>query len=217
MPRIISGARCPMYYGERFNSWSHLIGLLLAVGSAIALMPRVVAESGDTWHVVACAVFAAAAIAAYAASTIYHCSRGARKAFWERVDHCTIYLLIAGTYTPLGLIPLQRNWGDVLAATAWALAALGIAREILGRKRAATPAVGLYVAMGWLGLLMALPIAQHVPTPGLTWLVAGAVLYTVGLIFYRNRSGWVHAHGVWHIFTIAGTACHFVMVWTFVP
>ncbi|WP_144637849.1 PAQR family membrane homeostasis protein TrhA [Bordetella genomosp. 13] len=204
-----------MYHGERFNSWSHLIGLVLAMASAAALLPYAIAESGNAWHVVSCAVFAAAAVATYAASTIYHCCRGARKNFWERVDHCTIYILIAGTYTPLGLIPLEDDWGWLLAGGAWLLAAIGIVREIVGRHRAAAPAVGLYVAMGWLGVLMALPIVQHVPTAGLAWLVAGALLYSAGLVFYRNSAGWTHAHGVWHLFTIAGTACHSIMVWTF--
>ncbi|CZZ91173.1 hemolysin III [Bordetella ansorpii] len=204
-----------MYYGERFNSWSHLVGLVLAVASAATLMPYVIVASNDAWHIVSCAVFATAAVATYAASTLYHCCRGARKLFWERMDHCAIYILIAGTYTPLGLIPLEDDWGWLLAGGAWLLAITGIVREIVFRKRAAAPAVGLYVAMGWLGVLMALPIAQHVPSEGLIWLLAGALLYSAGLVFYRNSSGWAHAHGVWHLFTIAGTACHSVMVWTF--
>jgi len=204
-----------VYYGERFNSWSHLVGLVLALACAGVLMLRAVSVSGDARDLAGCAVFALAAVAAYASSTLYHCSRGAHKAFWERIDHCTIYVLIAGTYTPLGLIPLKENGGWLLAAGAWLLAGIGVAREIAWRKRAAAPAVGLYVAMGWLGLLMALPIARHVPAPSLQWLLAGALLYTAGLLFYRNRSGWAHAHGVWHLFTIAGTACHFMMVWTF--
>jgi len=206
-----------MYYGERFNSWSHLIGLVLAVGSAGVLMPRVVVRSGDAWHIAACAIFITAAVAVYASSTLYHCSRGARKRFWERVDHCMIYLLIAGTYTPIGLIPLAGAWGWALLAAAWTLAAAGIVREICCRRQPAAPSVQLYVAMGWMGLAMALPIAEHVPAPGLAWLLAGALLYTAGLVFYRNASGWVHAHGVWHVFAVCGTACHFLMVWSFVP
>ncbi|MBV7486608.1 hemolysin III family protein [Bordetella sp. BOR01] len=204
-----------MYYGERFNSTSHLAGLVLALASASLLIPHVVARSDDGWHIVSCAIFTVAVVCVYATSVAYHCARGPGKAVWEKLDHCMIYLLIAATYTSLGLIPLRQEWGWPLTAAAWTLALAGIAREIVGWRRPTRPAVPLYVAMGWLGLAAAVPIADSLAPASLAWLVAGALCYSVGLVFYRQTGRWAHAHGIWHLFVLGGTACHVLMVWSF--
>ena len=204
-----------MHDGERLNCWTHLLGLLLAVASTVLLLERAASSIHGTWAVVSCTFFALAMIAVYAASTLYHAARGARKLLWEKIDHSAIYLLIAGTYTPVALMPLRQDWGWLLAGAVWLLALIGIAREWVG-KPSALPAVWLYVAMGWLGLLAAAPIVENVATPALRLLVAGALLYTAGILFYANDRRWRHAHGIWHLFVLGGTTCHFLMVWSLV-
>lgn len=133
------------------------------------------------------------------------------------MDHCAIYLLIAGTYTPFALVTLHGLWGWLLMAAVWGAALFGIGRELLQAGGAdSKPPLALYIAMGWLGVLAAVPLAARLDSGGLAWLLAGGVLYTVGTVFYRNRRGFRHAHGAWHLFVLAGTASHFVSVGWFV-
>ena len=203
-----------MYHGERFNSFSHLAGLLLALAGSAVLIARA-ALAGDIWQIVSFSIFAATMVLLYGASTLYHSVRGAAKAVLVKCDHCAIYLLIAGTYTPFTLVTLRGPWGWTLFGVVWALALLGIVKELwLGRER--VPSVPLYVAMGWLGLVAAVPLVQSLSPAALAWLVAGGVAYTAGIVFYANDTRWRHAHGIWHLFVLAGTACHYVTVLYFV-
>lgn len=203
-----------MYKGERFNGVTHLAGLALAVAASGALIARAAELKVEWRQIVACAVFAASMIAVYASSVLYHCSRGRRKALWAKADHCAIYLLIAGTYTPLAFVPPELGWGAAMAVAIWLLALYGIGRE-LWWARGAAPALPLYLAMGWLGVMCAAPIAGALSGAGLAWLLAGAALYTVGTVFYANDKRWRHAHGIWHLFVMGGSACHFVTVFGF--
>lgn len=203
-----------MYRGERFNSATHAAGLLLALGGAALLLGKVLPQ-GDPARTAGAMVFALSMVALYGASTLFHSTRGAVRLFWQRADHCAIYLLIAGTYTPFALVTLHGPWGWALLAAIWSVAVFGIRRE-LRPGTAATPSLRLYVGMGWLGVLAAAPLAARLDPGGLAWLLAGAVLYTAGTVFYRNRRGWAHAHGLWHLFVLGGTACHFVSVAAFV-
>ncbi|RYY91692.1 MAG: hemolysin III family protein [Comamonadaceae bacterium] len=203
-----------MHHGERFNSLTHLAGLLLAVAGAVVLLGRTLPQ-GDAARSVAAAVFALSMVALYAASTLFHSTRGRARRWWQRADHCAIYGLIAGTYTPFALVTLQGPVGWALLAGIWSVAAFGIAREWRGTD-AAAPSLRLYIGMGWLGVFAAAPLAARLDRGGLAWLLAGAVLYTAGTVFYRNRRGWPHAHGLWHLFVLGGTACHFVAVAGFV-
>jgi hemolysin III len=156
-------------------------------------------------------------VALYAASTLFHSTRGPRKRLWEKADHCAIFLLIGGTYTPYALVTLNGLWGWLLLAAVWSAALFGIGRELLQAKGAAVkPALALYIGMGWLGVLAAVPLAARLESGGLAWLLAGSVLYTAGTVFYRNRRGFRHAHGTWHLFVLAGTASHFISVGCFV-
>ena len=199
-----------MYHGERFNSYSHLAGLLLAVGGSAWLIAQA-AVHGDAWQVTSVSVFAASMVLLYGASTLYHSVRGAAKQVLVKLDHCAIYLLIAGTYTPFTLVTLRGPWGWALFGTVWGLAIVGIVKELwIGRQR--VPSVPLYVAMGWLGVVAAVPLVQQLPVAGLAWLVAGGLLYTVGIVFYANDERWRHAHGVWHLFVLAGTISHYCAV-----
>lgn len=201
-----------MHHGERLNCSTHFLGLLLAVISTVLLLERAAHSAHGAWAVVSCTLFALTMIAVYAASTLYHAAQGANKLFWEKIDHSAIYLLIAGTYTPVALMPLRQHWGWLLAGVVWLLAVIGIAGE-WRRKRSALPAVWLYVAMGWIGLLAGSPIVANVDAPALRLLLLGAVCYSAGIVFYANDARWRHAHGIWHAFVLGGTTCHFLMVW----
>ena len=205
-----------MYPGERLNGYTHLLGLVLAVVATVLLVARTV-PTGDPARIAGALVFSLSAVALYAASTLFHSTRGRRKRFWERADHCAIYLLIAGTYTPFALVTLRGPWGWLLLAAVWSAALFGIGRELLQRGGAASkPPLALYIGMGWLGVAAAVPLAARLASGGLAWLLAGGVLYTVGTVFYSNRWGLRHAHGTWHLFVLAGTASHGVAVGCFV-
>lgn len=203
-----------MYPGERFNGYSHLLGLALAVPATGYLLGRTL-DGGDIARTIAGLVFCAAMLALYGASTLFHSTRGRAKLFWQRADHCAIYLLIAGTYTPLAIVTLEGPVGWSLLSIVWAAAITGIWRE-LGDAGPARPSLAIYVGMGWLGVLAAAPIAAHMEGGGLVWLLGGAVFYTAGTVFYRNPRGLRHAHGTWHLFVLAGTACHYVAVTWFI-
>jgi hemolysin III len=203
-----------MYPGERFNSLTHLAGLLLAAAGSAVLITRS-ALYGDAWKVVGSSIFAASMVLLYGASALYHSVRGRAKRVLVKFDHCAIYLLIAGTYTPFALVTLRGAWGWSLFGVVWGLAIVGIVKELwLGRDR--IPSVPLYLAMGWLAVVAAVPIVRELPGPGLAWLVAGGLLYTGGIVFYANDERWRHAHGVWHLFVLGGTACHYLAVLLYV-
>lgn len=203
-----------MYAGERFNGYSHLLGLALAaIGAALLLYKTL--GAGDLAKAAAAIVFSLSMLALYAASTLFHSTRGAAKLFWQRADHCAIYALIAGTYTPLALVTLEGAVGWTLLGVVWTAAIAGIVRE-LRVGEGAKPSVLVYLGMGWLGLLAAVPVATRLETEGLAWLLAGAVFYTAGTIFYRNPRGFRHAHGTWHLFVLGGTASHYVAIAGFI-
>ena len=203
-----------MHHGERFNSFTHLTGLVLAVAGAALLITKSSLQ-GDAWKIVGSSIFSASMVLLYGASTLYHSVRGKAKRVLVKFDHCAIYLLIAGTYTPFALVTLRGPWGWSLFGVVWGLAALGIVKELcLGRDR--FPSVPLYLAMGWLAVVAAVPLMRELANAGLFWLIAGGVLYTTGVLFYANDERWRHAHGIWHLFVLAGTACHYVAVLLYV-
>jgi hemolysin III len=200
-----------MYEGERFNGVTHLVGLALAVAASTALIARASELDVDRARIVSCAVFAASTIAVYASSALYHCTRGGLKALWAKTDHCAIYVLIAGTYTPLAFGSTGAGWGTAMGVAVWLLACVGIGRELRSAP-AAAPSLRSYLAMGWLGVIFAAAVVGSLSVAGLGWLLAGAAFYTAGTVFYVNDKRWRHAHGVWHLFVMAGTACHFMTV-----
>lgn len=206
-----------MYPGERLNGYSHLLGLVLALPAAALLLAKTV-PTGDPARIAGALVFSLSAVALYAASTLFHSTRGRLKRVWERADHCAIYLLIAGTYTPFALVTLHGTWGWVLLTAIWGAACFGIWRELRPPKHGAQakPSLPLYIGMGWLGVAAAVPLAARLEGAGLAWLLIGGVLYTAGTVFYRNRQGFRHAHGAWHLFVLAGTISHYIAVGWFV-
>jgi hemolysin III len=203
-----------MVYGERFNSITHLAGAVLAAAGALTLI-HMAAAHGDTWKLVSFTVFGATMVVLYLASTLYHSTQGAAKARFAKFDYCAIYLLIAGTYTPFALVTLRGPWGWALFAMVWTLAALGIARVLLARQDA-KPSPPLYVAMGWLGVVVAVPLFERLNQNGLFWLLFGGALYTVGVLFYANDGRIRHGHGIWHLFVLGGTTSHYFTVLYFV-
>jgi len=200
---------------ELANSLTHGVGALLAIGG-LAWLVTLAAIRGDAWHVVACSIYGAAMVVLYTASTLYHAIPAPRvKRALQVFDHASIYLLIAGTYTPFTLVSLRGPWGWSLFGTVWGLALFGIVLEIAvpGRWRALS--LVLYVAMGWVVVVAVKPLLTALPTGGLALLVLGGLAYTGGLGFYAWRR-LPYGHAVWHLFVLAGTVLHFVAVLRYV-
>lgn len=203
-----------MYPGERFNGFSHLVGLLMALPGAVWLLAKSM-PSGDILKTAGVLVFALSVIVLYASSMLFHSSRGPAKAFWERVDHCAIYLLIAATVTPFALGSMDRStdaWNLAALAAIWCLAGIGIWHTLRRPSAVAAPPLWLYIGMGWMGVLITLRTAPDLAPAGLALLLGGAALYTLGTLFFLNRRGWRHAHGIWHLFVLGGTCCHYVAI-----
>jgi len=203
-----------MYHGERFNGYSHLCGFLLATAGSAMLISKTMTDS-DPAKTASALVFGVSMMVLYAASTIFHSTRGSAKLFWQRVDHCAIYLLIAGSYTPFALVTLEGPWGWALMGGIWAAAIVGIGRE-LRPGDPPKPSLLIYLGMGWLGALVLGPLIERLDSTAVAWVLTGALLYSAGTIFYANPLGWRHAHGMWHLFVIGGTLCHYVAVTQFV-
>ncbi len=200
-----------MYRGERFNSISHLVGAALAIAGATVLVV-LAARLGDPWKIVSFSIYGAMLVALYVFSTLYHSLRGRAKDVLRKFDHCSIYLLIAGSYTPFALVSLRGAWGWSLLGAVWGLALLGIVQEIWLAKGARVLSLVIYVVMGWLALVAVSPLWLALKPAGFTWLVAGGALYTVGILFYATDHKVRHGHGVWHLFVLGGSACHFFTV-----
>ena len=200
-----------MYYGERFNSISHLVGAWLAAAGAAVLIV-LAARLGDPWKIVSFSVYGAMLVALYLFSTLYHSARGRAKDVLRKFDHCSIYLLIAGSYTPFTLVSLRGVWGWSLLGVVWGLALLGILHEIWFAKGARVISLVIYVLMGWLALVAVSPLWTALTPAGFAWLAAGGACYTVGIIFYATDHRLRHGHGLWHLFVIGGSICHFITV-----
>lgn len=197
-----------MVAGERFNSISHLVGVLLAVAGSAVLITQA-SRQGDAWRIVGFSVYGAMLVALYGASTLYHALSGRAKALFRKLDHCSIYLLIAGSYTPFALVPLRGAWGWALLGVIWSMALLGIVQEVWLARGARRLSLGLYVLMGWLVLTAVVPLWRALGPAGFAWLAAGGALYTGGIAFYWADARLRHSHGIWHLFVLGGSACHF--------
>jgi hemolysin III len=200
-----------MYAGERFNSISHLVGAGLAAGGA-AVLVVLASQLGDPWKIVSFSVYGAMLVALYVFSTLYHSVRGRAKHVLRKIDHCTIYLLIAGSYTPFALVSLRGSWGWSLLGAVWAMALLGIAQEIWLAKGSRVLSLVIYIVMGWLALVAVSPLWLALKPAGFAWLLAGGAMYTIGILFYATDHKLRHGHGIWHLFVLGGSACHFFTV-----
>ena len=204
-----------MYYGERFNGYSHLAGTVLAAAGAAALV-RIAASSGGAARIASVSIYGAALVLLYLVSTIYHSLRGRAKDVFRKLDHAAIYLMIAGSYTPFTLVTLGGAWGWALFGIIWGLAAVGIVQEVWIAKGARVLSLAIYVLMGWLAVVALVPLFRALSWHGMAWLVGGGILYTVGIVFYAYDERFRHWHGIWHLFVMAGSAAHFTAVLLFV-
>ena len=204
-----------MYQGERFNSISHLIGAIAAlVGLVVAVV--VAARQGDPWKIVSFSVYGTALLFLYTVSTLYHSLQGKAKQVFRKLDHYSIYFLIAGTYTPFTLVTLRGSWGWTIFGIIWGLALLGILLEALPQGKNRVLSVVIYVAMGWLMIIALKPLLAALPRTGFGWLLLGGCLYTGGLLFYFFDGRIRHFHGIWHLFVLGGSVCHYITLFFFV-
>jgi hemolysin III len=199
-------------FGEEVaNSITHGVGWLLSVGG-LATLVTFAAITGGALRVVSCAVFGSTLVLLYAASTLYHSLPSERaKHVFRVLDHSAIFLLIAGTYTPLSLVAVGGPWGWSLFGAIWSLAAIGVLLNSLAPGRWRWASITLYVTMGWLVVIAIRPLVAAVSTGVLVLIVAGGVAYTLGLAFY----GWrrlPYGHAVWHLFVLAGSVLHYLAV-----
>ncbi len=196
---------------EIANSISHGVGLVAALVATPVLL-REAMRRGPGLFVVGASVFALTVVLLYLASTVYHALPHGRAKHTLRVlEHCAIFLLIAGTYTPFALGVLRGGWGWTLLGLAWGIAAAGILLKAVAGVRYPAVSLLLYLGMGWLFVVALQPLSQQVPVAGLLWLVLGGLAYTAGVGFFAAKR-LPYAHLIWHVFVLAGTACHFIAV-----
>lgn len=204
-----------MYHGERLNSFTHLIGVGLSITGLVLLLNTASAQ-GDIWKLISFSVYGSMLVLLYLSSTLYHSLQGRAKAWFQKLDHAAIYLLIAGTYTPFTLVTLHGPWGWWIFGINWGLAALGIVQEFVLGKRTRALSMFIYLAMGWMVLVALKPLLAVLPMAGFMWLGAGGLFYTVGIIFYVLDERMRHAHGIWHLFVLAGSASQYWCVLNYV-
>lgn len=205
-----------MYRGELFNSITHLVGTVMAVIGTTVLITTAAMDGGGARRIAALAIYGAMMIVLYLSSTLYHSFKGKAKQVFHVFDHCAIYLLIAGTYTPLTLVTLRGALGWTLFGIVWALAAAGVAKDVFLHGRFRAISVVLYVLMGWLVVVAFGPLRHALPMAGIWWLVVGGVVYTAGIAFFALSKHVVHMHGLWHLCVIGGSVCHYVAVFRYV-
>ncbi len=202
-------ARAQSWGEELANAISHGVGFLLAVAT-LPILVHFAAERGGAADVVGASVFCATMIVLYLVSSIYHAAPAGRAKHWlGRMDHAAIYLFIAGSYMPFVLGVLRGPWGWTLFGVVWGAAAIGVAAKLFHRLRHPLWSTVLYVAMGWVALVAVVPLAERMSAAGLAWLIAGGLAYTAGAIVYLFDSRLRYAHFAWHLFVMAGSACHF--------
>lgn len=200
-----------MYHGEKFNAVTHLVGAVLALAGSIVLIV-IAALEGDAWKVVGVSIYGITLTLLYSFSTLYHSVRGRAKVVLRQLDHIGIFLLIAGSYTPFCLVTLRGTWGWSLLGVVWTLAFLGALLEFRPRSGPRILSVTLYILMGWAALAALVPLLRVLGSAGFAWLAAGGLFYTVGVVFYALDKRMTHAHGIWHLFVMAGSAAHYVAI-----
>jgi hemolysin III len=203
----------PQSLGEEIaNSVSHGMALLAAAAAAPILVVAS-ARHGTAVNLAATSVFAATMVLLYAASVLYHAiPHAAAKRVFRKLDHGAIFLFIAGSYTPFALGALTGPWGWTLLVLVWALAVIGVTLKALDRMRHPVLSTGFYLAMGWLAVVAVNPLLHVIPMTGIVLLAAGGLAYTIGVAFFVLDSKLRYAHFVWHLFVVAGTACHYFAV-----
>ena len=204
-----------MPHGERFNGYTHLAGAICALAGAAALVVPA-ASKADPWRIASFSVYGVSLVLQFVVSTLYHGTHGRAKAVLRKLDHCAIYLLIAGTYTPFALVSLNGPWGWSLFGATWGLAVLGIVQECCIAKGARLTSLAIYTVMGWLALVAAQPLFAALGGAGMAWVVGGGLVYTAGIVFYVYDERVRHFHGIWHLFVLGGSGAHYAAIAAFV-
>ncbi|HNS80536.1 MAG TPA: hemolysin III family protein [Kiritimatiellia bacterium] len=205
-----------MYHGERFNSISHVAGAIAAL-AGLAVLVVLAAQQGDPYKVVSFSIYGVTLFLLYLFSSLYHSIRHpSAKAILRKLDHHSISLLIAGSYTPFTLVTLRGGWGWSLFGVVWGLALLGAIVEYLPVRGGRILPVIIYLLMGWMIVIALVPLLKALPRPGFWGLAAGGMFYTVGVGFYAFGRRIRHFHGIWHLFVLAGSACHYFTILLYV-
>jgi len=200
---------------ELANALTHGVGAVLAV-AALVLLVVFASLRGTARHIVGATIFGSTMVLLYVMSTLYHAFRGPRvKKVFRVLDHASIYLLIAGTYTPLCLATLRGAWGWSMFGVVWGLAVLGVTFKSIFLHRMEWLSLTVYLLMGWIALIAILPLWRAMPTGGLAWLFGGGLFYSLGAILYGMRRLPYH-HALWHLCVLGGTGCHFACILGFV-
>ena len=189
---------------------THGLGVVASLGAGPVLIVRV-ARAGDAWQLVSATIYVAALVLLYTASTLFHVVRLGSRTRMEIFDHCAIFVLIAGTYTPFTLMALRGVAGWVLFGAVWTLAAVGVFFKLFFIERFRRVSTLIYVLMGWLILAVVGPLVRAVPVPALLWMLAGNLTYSAGIYFLLDRRV-PYGHAIWHVFALGGSLCHFVAV-----
>ncbi len=193
------------------NSTTHGLGVLLSI-TALIILTVYSSMQNDVVKIVSSVLYGSTLIAMYSASTFYHLLRNPRVRHYLRIlDHSTIYLLIAGTYTPITLVSLQGVWGWTLFGLVWSIALFGIVFKFFFVHRFEIVSTLLYLFMGWLAIIAIEPIIKALPFTALAWIIAGGLFYSVGVIFYLWKK-LPFGHTIWHLFVLAGSICHFFAI-----
>ncbi|MBP1762918.1 MAG: rane protein, hemolysin III-like protein [Firmicutes bacterium] len=205
---------------DPFSAMSHLLGIILSMIGTIVLLQ----QSHNLTDKIGLGIFGASLICLYTASTIYHALDVSDKVnlILRKIDHAMIYVLIAGTYTPMCLIALKGAWGTALLITIWVIAAAGIALTLLWFDAPRWLTTTIYVLMGWLCVIATIPLKQSVGMAGLGWLLAGGLLYTIGAVIYATKRphitfGMDGIHEIFHVFVLGGSLCHYILMLLYLP
>ncbi|MCB1095361.1 MAG: hemolysin III family protein [Verrucomicrobiae bacterium] len=200
-----------MVRNEIANTVTHGIGLALSIAGVVLLLLLAISK-GDARHIASFAVFGACLVATYAISTIYHSAKSRRRKLRLRMlDHCAIFLLIAGSYTPFMIVVVDNGFGRSLLALVWLMAIAGIAGKVFVTHKASRSSTLIYIAMGWLAVLVIVPLYKGLGWQGFLLLVAGGLAYTGGTYFFA-RDHRPYYHAIWHLFVLGGSALHFAAV-----
>jgi len=205
-----------MIHGERFNTVTHFLAALVALPSMIYLI-FLASKTADPWKITSVTIYGTTLFVLYVSSTLYHGHNGQFKKLLQKLDHLSIYLLIAGTYTPFMLVTLRGAWGWSILGIVWGLAVVGIILDTLPKKQSEKedkriPQLIIYLVMGWLIIIPLSTLSKNLHSTGINLLALGGILYTVGVIFYVLDYRLKHSHGIWHLFVIGGSVSHYISI-----
>ena len=204
-----------MYHGERLNTFTHLLGAVIALAGLVVLVVFA-SLKGDVWRIISFSIYGTSLFLLYLFSTLYHSTKGSLKAVFKKLDHIGIYLLIAGSYTPFVLVSLTGAWGWSLFGVIWGLAVIGILLDCFSSDEPRIIQVIIYLLMGWIALIAIQPLIESLTMAGFLWLLGGGLFYTVGIVFYILDLKKYHFHGIWHLFVLAGSTTHYFTIMYYV-